>query len=147
MPLASGLCRALRKFRCVVDRKGSNNFFFRSYRFPNTFSAQIMSLFKKPGETTVSLDRKILAGLLSGAIGMTVANVRWGGLLDSALLDCAAEGASLGCLLSWPALPFPPKISREVQAGMRKLAPLNSFILSHPQKCSHFVYICSLLIW
>jgi solute carrier family 25 (mitochondrial uncoupling protein), member 8/9 len=33
-------------------------------------------MFKKPGETTVSLDRKIVSGLLAGAIGITVANVR-----------------------------------------------------------------------
>ena len=35
---------------------------------------EISALFLRPGETSVSLDRKILSGLLSGAIGMTVAN-------------------------------------------------------------------------
>jgi len=43
-------------------------------------SPQISAMFRKPGETTVSLPRKILAGLAAGAIGISVANVRrcWG---------------------------------------------------------------------
>jgi hypothetical protein len=36
---------------------------------------QISDLFKKPGEQTVSMGSKILSGLASGAIGITVANV------------------------------------------------------------------------
>ncbi len=35
---------------------------------------EISALFLRPGETSVSLDRKILSGLLSGAIGIAVAN-------------------------------------------------------------------------
>lgn len=35
---------------------------------------QISAYFRKPGEDTISLPRKILAGFISGAIGITVAN-------------------------------------------------------------------------
>jgi solute carrier family 25 uncoupling protein 8/9 len=35
---------------------------------------EISALFLRPGETSISLDRKVLSGLLSGAIGITVAN-------------------------------------------------------------------------
>lgn len=38
---------------------------------------QISAYFRKPGETTVPLGTKILSGLVSGAIGIAVATVRW----------------------------------------------------------------------
>lgn len=38
--------------------------------------AEITEKLKAPGESTLSLGRKIVAGLLSGAIGITIANVR-----------------------------------------------------------------------
>jgi hypothetical protein len=40
--------------------------------------AQISDMFKQPGETTISLGRKIISGLLSGGIGITIANVSRG---------------------------------------------------------------------
>jgi solute carrier family 25 uncoupling protein 8/9 len=39
--------------------------------------AEITERLKTPGETNISLGRKIIAGLLSGAIGITVANVSY----------------------------------------------------------------------
>ena len=40
--------------------------------------AEISARLREPGATVLSLERKIFAGLLSGAIGITVANVRGG---------------------------------------------------------------------